>query len=64
ARKLDPSLFFTMATPEQARALGDVTTVPALFVFGPDGRTAMVRYGATPELQSEVEAAVERLLPR
>ena len=62
ARGVTAPLFWTMATPELARALGDVTTVPTLFVFDRGGRTKLVRYGATPELHAEVEREIERLL--
>lgn len=55
-------LFWTMATPELARALGDVTTVPTLFVFDRSGHTKLVRYGATPDLHADVEHEIERLL--
>jgi thiol-disulfide isomerase/thioredoxin len=61
-RSVTAPLVWTMATPELARALGDVTTVPTLFVFDRDGRTKLVRYGAPPELHGEVEREIERLL--
>jgi hypothetical protein len=55
-------VFWTMATPELARALGDVTTLPTLFVFDRNGRAALVRYGVPPGLHLEVEREIERLL--
>jgi thiol-disulfide isomerase/thioredoxin len=62
ARSVTAPLFWTMATPELARALGDVTTVPTLFVFDRAGRTKLVRYGATPDLHTEVEREIAALL--
>jgi thiol-disulfide isomerase/thioredoxin len=54
---------WTMADPEVVRALGDVTSVPTLFLFGPDGKTGGVLYGAPPTLHADAEAALGRLLP-
>jgi thiol-disulfide isomerase/thioredoxin len=47
---------WTMGTPELGRAFGDVSAVPTLFVFDPQGRTAGAFYGAPPTLHQEVEA--------
>ena len=57
-------LTWAMGTPEVARAFGDVTTLPTLFVFDEQGRTAAVFYGAPPELHARAEAKVESLLGR
>jgi hypothetical protein len=64
AARVEGDLFWTLATPELARALGDVTTVPTTFVFDRRGDTVMVRYGAPPSLHQEVEGAVADLLAR
>jgi thiol-disulfide isomerase/thioredoxin len=54
---------WTMADGEVVRALGDVTSVPTLFLFGPDGKTGGVFYGAPPTLHADAETALGRLLP-
>lgn len=53
-----------MGTPELAAAFGDISAVPTLFVFGPDGKTAGVFYGAPPDLHEKVEKLLEKLLAR
>ena len=62
AGRMGPSVVWAMATPEAARAFGDVSAVPALFVFGPDGAAAATFFGARPELEREAEAALTGLL--
>jgi thiol-disulfide isomerase/thioredoxin len=54
---------FAMGQPQVVRAFGDLGAVPTLFLFGPDGRTEAVFYGATPTLHADAESAVARLLP-
>jgi thiol-disulfide isomerase/thioredoxin len=51
-----------LATPEMARAFGDVSAVPTLFVFGPDGHAEAAFYGAPPGLHAEAEAKLATLL--
>jgi thiol-disulfide isomerase/thioredoxin len=53
---------WAMSTPEAARAFGDISAVPTLFVFDPAGRTAATFYGAPPTLHGEAEAALGALL--
>lgn len=53
-----------MGTPALAGAFGDISAVPTLFVFGPDGKTAGVFYGAPPDLHEKVEKLLEKLLAR
>jgi thiol-disulfide isomerase/thioredoxin len=62
ARSLDPSLRWAITDEETARAFGDVTAVPTLFVFDRQGKTAGVWYGAPPELHAEVEKKLAALL--
>ncbi|MCC6405774.1 MAG: TlpA family protein disulfide reductase [Planctomycetes bacterium] len=57
-----PRLRFGLATPELARRFGDVSALPTLHLFGPDGRRLLSRYGAAPTAHSEVEAAVRAAL--
>jgi hypothetical protein len=40
---------------------GPVLAVPTLMVFGPDGKTAEVFYGAPPDLHDQVRRLVEEL---
>jgi thiol-disulfide isomerase/thioredoxin len=51
-----------MAPPEVARAFGDLSAVPALFVFDRHGRRAATFYGAPPTLHGEAEALLASLL--
>jgi thiol-disulfide isomerase/thioredoxin len=64
AAELGAPLRWTIGTPEVARAFGDVTTLPTLFLFDKDGRTAAVFYGAPPELHAQAEAKLEALAGR
>jgi thiol-disulfide isomerase/thioredoxin len=53
---------WAMATPDTARAFGDVTAVPTLFLFDRDGKTAAAFYGAPPTLHKDAEAKLAALL--
>ena len=64
AARLGTPLRFAMGTPEVARAFGDVSAVPTLFVFDPQGRTAAAYYGAPPTLHAEAEARIAELAKR
>ena len=55
-------LRWAMGTPEVARAFGDVTTLPTLFVFDAQGRTSAVFYGAPPRLHEEAEGKLAALV--
>jgi thiol-disulfide isomerase/thioredoxin len=55
-------LRWAIGTPEVARAFGDVTALPTLFVFDPEGRTAAVFYGAPPKLHEDAEARLDALV--
>ncbi len=56
-------LRFAMGTPELARAFGDVSAVPTLFLFDPRGKTAAAYYGAPPTLHADTDARIRALLP-
>jgi len=58
----EPGLRWAIADAATAQAFGDVTAVPALFLFDRHGRTAGVWYGAPPELHDEVEKKLAALL--
>jgi thiol-disulfide isomerase/thioredoxin len=51
-------LRFAIGTPEMARAFGDLSAVPTLFVFDRQGRTRGAFYGAPPSLHAEAEKAL------
>lgn len=55
-------LTWGMATPEIARAFGDVSAVPTLLLFDGKGRAAGAFYGAPPSLHGEVETKLAALL--
>jgi len=55
-------LRWAIGTPELARAFGDVTALPTLFMFDGRGRTAGVFYGAPPGLHADVEAKLAHAL--
>ena len=57
-----PSVRVGMATSEMARRFGDISAVPTLHLFGPDGRRVESYYGAPPTLHASVESAVARIL--
>jgi len=53
---------WALSTPELARAFGDISAVPTLFVFDQAGRRAATFYGAPPTLHAEAEGALASLL--
>jgi thiol-disulfide isomerase/thioredoxin len=63
-KSLDLPLAWAMGSPDVARAFGDISAVPTLFLFDRAGRTAGAFYGAPPELHSRAEAKVASLLTR
>ena len=54
---------WAMGSPEIARAFGDVSAVPTLFLFDRDGKTAQVFYGAPPDLHARAEERLASLVP-
>ena len=50
-----------MGENELVAKFGPVLAVPTLMVFGPDGKTAEVFYGAPPDLHDRVKRLVEEL---
>jgi len=53
---------WTIATPELARAFGDVSAVPTLLMFDGKGQAAAAFYGAPPELHAQAEKALAALV--
>jgi thiol-disulfide isomerase/thioredoxin len=64
ATELDVPVRWAMRSPAVLRAFGDVSAVPTLLVYGPDGRLAGAHYGATPTLHDEAETTITRALGR
>jgi thiol-disulfide isomerase/thioredoxin len=62
AGSLDPGLRWAVADAATARAFGDITAVPTLFLFDRQGRAAGVTYGAPPDLHERVEKTLASLL--
>lgn len=62
AKRTGARATWALGSPEVVRAFGDVAAVPTLLVFGPDGRTAAVHYGAPPTLAKDLEDRVLALL--
>src|SRR5262245_50719573 len=61
---IGPGLSAAVADEATARAFGDITSVPTLFVFDRQGRTAGVTYGAPPDLHEQVGRTLDPLLTR
>jgi thiol-disulfide isomerase/thioredoxin len=55
-------IHFAMGQPQLVRSFGDLGAVPTLFLFGADGRTSAVFYGATPTLHADAEARLKKLV--
>jgi thiol-disulfide isomerase/thioredoxin len=51
-----------VVAPDVARAFGDLSAVPTLFLFDRTGRRAATFYGAPPTLHGEAEAVLASLL--
>jgi thiol-disulfide isomerase/thioredoxin len=64
ATELDVPVRWAMRSPAVLRAFGDVSAVPTLLVYGPDGRFVGAHYGATPTLHDEAEETITRALRR
>ena len=63
-KSLDLPLVWTMGSPEVARAFGDISAVPTLFLFDRTSRTAGAFYGAPPGLHQQAESKVAALVGR
>jgi thiol-disulfide isomerase/thioredoxin len=62
ANELNLPFAWAMSTPDTARAFGDVTAVPALFVFDTRGRLAGSYFGAAPDLHPSLEKKLASLI--
>jgi thiol-disulfide isomerase/thioredoxin len=59
---LSPDLRWAIADEATARAFGDITAVPTLFLFDQKGRMVRVSYGAPPDLHEQVGSTLDSLL--
>jgi thiol-disulfide isomerase/thioredoxin len=59
---LDPSLHWAITDAATARAFGDITAVPTMFLFDRTGKTARVFYGASPNLHEEAGNTLDALV--
>jgi thiol-disulfide isomerase/thioredoxin len=60
AAALKPNYQIVIATPEVIKAFGAVAAVPKLLIFDRQGRRSTVLYGAPPDLDKQIEAAVKK----
>jgi thiol-disulfide isomerase/thioredoxin len=54
-------LRFALGTPELARAFGDISAVPTMFVFDARGRRVESAFGAPPDLHARIESRIKLL---
>ena len=52
---------WAMGTPELARAFGDISAVPTLYLFDESGSTAAIFYGAPPDLHPSAEKVLQKV---
>ena len=57
----DSPLEFALGTPEVARAFGDISAVPTMFVFDAEGRRVESAFGAPPDLHAKIESRLASL---
>jgi thiol-disulfide isomerase/thioredoxin len=62
AVSLSPDLRWAITDAPTARAFGDITAVPTMFLFDRSGRTARVLYGAPPDLHEQVTKVLDQLI--
>ncbi len=59
---LSQDLHWAVTDANTARAFGDITSVPTMFLFDKQGKTVRVLYGAPPDLHDQVEQAITKVL--
>ena len=59
---LSQELRWAMATPEAARAFGDVVAVPTMYIFDRTGKTVQATFGAPPDAHEKSEKILDSLL--
>jgi thiol-disulfide isomerase/thioredoxin len=61
AGALSPEVRWAITDAATARAFGDITAVPTMFVFDRAGKTARVTYGAPPDLHEQAGKLLDGL---
>ena len=61
AKQLGVPLNFVMASPELIVPFGTLGSVPRIFVFNREGKTAGIFYGATPDLHEKLGKLIKSL---
>lgn len=62
AKAFGPDLRWAVADADTARAFGDITAVPTLFLFDREGKKAQIVYGAPPDLHDSVRKILDELM--
>jgi thiol-disulfide isomerase/thioredoxin len=62
ANSLSADLHWAITDAATARAFGDITSVPTMFLFDRSGKTARVLYGAPPDLHQQAEKTLDTLV--
>jgi thiol-disulfide isomerase/thioredoxin len=62
AKAFSPDLRWAVANEAVARAFGDITAVPTMFLFDRAGKTARVVYGAPPDLHDKVGNTIREVM--
>jgi len=61
ANSYSPDLHWAITDTATAQAFGDITSVPTMFLFDRNGKTAKILYGAPPDLHEQVGQILDRL---
>jgi len=59
---LSHDLHWAITDAPTAQAFGDITSVPTMFLFDANGKTAKVLYGAPPDLHEQIENKLQELV--
>ena len=62
AGSLSADIRWAIADAPAARAFGDITAVPTMYLFDPSGKTVRVIYGAPPGLHDDVGTILDALV--
>jgi thiol-disulfide isomerase/thioredoxin len=63
-KQLNVPVNFVMGSPELIVPFGTLGSVPRMFVFDGEGKTAGIFYGAAPDLHTKAGGLIERLVSR
>ena len=61
AKQLNVPVNFVMGSPELILPFGTMGSVPRIFVFNPEGKTAGIFYGAAPDLHDKLGKLIDSL---